>query len=793
MKLISESFESAPVSLVGGKGHQLQKLVSWRARVSPFFVVTTDAFRYFKRNAKLPDVVKSRFESFLREHKKIALRSSMISEDNIDSSFAGLFETLLDVTIDNWEKSLVSIFESVDSPRVREYIEKKNITVDLQMAVVAQKFIEVEKSGVIFSRSPVTPTSAVAIDAAYGLGEGVVSGYADVDHYLLTRNKDIIVCEKNNEKQVLSTGELSELVDTAIKLEALAGAPSDIEWGYKDHELYVFQIRPITRKFEPLVYFVDTNLSESYPGVVSPFTAAFVKKAYENVFTESAMILGASRDRLNILRHHYARLITAVDDHLYYNLEHYYAVIRALPGGEKNIDNWHKMIGGRIENSSIPYHDITLSPVETFQAAFRILKLAFTRKKVFASFLNELEVLKQEIVNDTQALKRSGDVIHYLNDLIHRPIGFGLTVVNDVFVMMGLGFLSAMIKRKGLKEDIVIDLLKTTGGVDSTKPLEHFNELVKKLSNGFIEAFVGTHLGPGLHPYDDIFRSLGEKGWRNEVKALEEFLSLYGDRSFEELKLESLPLKNNPELLKELIMWAKKNPSVTQSATHPKVNLRFNIIERKILSFTRDAIAMREATRLWRGKYYHLLRQLVLTLAERLKQEDESWKRFTIYDFFSLTPVEWSVLSTEEAQKLILQRRQWQTKKKNYPEIIQWVESEPLPGSDKVTEKGALHGLGVSPGVVEGTALVLEHPQDALSGDYKDYILVTRNTDPAWVYIMSRSLGLISEKGSLLSHTAIIGRELNIPTIVGVKHATQMIKSGDRLRIDALKGTVEIL
>ena len=90
-------------------------------------------------------------------------------------------------------------------------------------------------------------------------------------------------------------------------------------------------------------------------------------------------------------------------------------------------------------------------------------------------------------------------------------------------------------------------------------------------------------------------------------------------------------------------------------------------------------------------------------------------------------------------------------------------------------------------------ALVLESPNEALSSTLKNFILVTKNTDPAWVYIMSRSQGLISEKGSLLSHTAIIGRELNIPTIVGVKMATQKIKSGDRLRIDATKGTIEIL
>lgn len=795
MKLISDSKEHAPVNLVGGKGSHLQKLISWGAPVPPFFVITTDAFRLYQKEKKIPDELETKFKSFLGKHPKIALRSSMISEDNIDSSFAGMFETLLDVHIGNWKESLIHIFESVNAPRVTEYIQKKNIKVDLQMAVVAQELIEVEKSGVLFSRSPVSPTAAVAIDAAFGMGEGVVSGHTDVDNYQLTRMKELIDTRINNKEQVLSETEMHELVDLAIRLEKEAGSPSDIEWGYKNSKLFLFQIRPITRAFEPLTYYVDTNLSESYPGVVSPFTASFVQKAYENVFKESAVIMGAKGKRLETLSYHYARLISSVDDHLYYNLEHYYAVLRALPGGEKNIDNWHKMIGGKIEGTQIPYHETELSKLETIQTLFSLVKIGFGKTKTYSDFLKDLDVMKGEIELNIKNMKSADETIRYLNNLINRPIGFGLTVVNDVFIMMGLGILTKILKKKEIPEDQVIDLLKTTEGVDSTKPLEHFNHMVQKLSDQFIQAFVAEEAEAGFDPFTEVFKILRPK-FGTETGHVEEFLKLYGDRSFEELKLESLPLKNNPALLKELIVWAKKNPSISSTHAKKDVNVKLSGLENKVLTFTREAIAMREATRLWRGKFYHLLRQLVLNLSEQLKKEDSSWKSFKITDFFSLTPSEWLLFSEgklPDAQKLILERRPWQTKKRQYPEVIPWVESEPLPGMDKINVSGAISGQGVSPGITEGVALVLENPQDALNSEYKDFILVTKNTDPAWVYIMSRSLGLISEKGSLLSHTAIIGRELNIPTIVGVRMATHKIKSGDRLRIDAGKGTIEIL
>ena len=182
MKYISEAIETGRIEAVGGKGAHLQKLTSWGAPVPPFFVITTEAFKYYRDHPSLPDEVEERFVKFLKDHPFIALRSSMISEDHADSSFAGLFETLLDVNKENWQASLIKIFASVTSDRVKEYISRKKLVVDLEMAVVAQELIPVEKSGVLFTRSPVEPTSAIAIDAAFGMGEGVVSGLTDVDH-----------------------------------------------------------------------------------------------------------------------------------------------------------------------------------------------------------------------------------------------------------------------------------------------------------------------------------------------------------------------------------------------------------------------------------------------------------------------------------------------------------------------------------------------------------------------------------------------------------------------------------
>jgi pyruvate,water dikinase len=424
--------------------------------------------------------------------------------------------------------------------------------------------------------------------------------------------------------------------------------------------------------------------------------------------------------------------------------------------------------------------------------------MALGKKKINHRFLQKLSVIQQELESRSRKLTTSIQTTEYLAILIDRPLGFGITVVNDVFIMFGLGYLTRKVKRSSLPETAVIDLLKTTQEVDSIKPLKEMEKMVKSFSDKFISDFSGLETLPALDPYPAIYQALEEKNWTNEVQVLKLFIQKYGDRCFEELKLESFPLKNDPGLFLKLIQWIRSRPILERQLVTEESKIELNWLDQKIVEFTKDCIEMREATRLWRGRFYHVIREIILRLELQLKFEDPRFKDFNVLQFFSLTHLEWVEFSQgkidfEEASKRIHARENWR-KKRQYPETIIWTESEALPefSADKRTQ-GQLSGQGVSPGIIEGTALVLESPEAAFDINIKDFILVTRNTDPAWVYIMSRSLGLISEKGSLLSHTAIIGRELGVPTLVGVKGATHAIPNGAKIRIDGTLGTVEIL
>ena len=141
------------------------------------------------------------------------------------------------------------------------------------------------------------------------------------------------------------------------------------------------------------------------------------------------------------------------------------------------------------------------------------------------------------------------------------------------------------------------------------------------------------------------------------------------------------------------------------------------------------------------------------------------------------------------------ERADWKNLKRDYPEfLVIGIGEFPFKSTIKLSHtEGTLVGRCASGGVVEGIPLVVDTPADAFNRkDLSDCILVTKHTDPAWVYIMARCKGLISEKGSLLSHTAIIGREMGLPTVVGVKNATKILVNIERITLNGDTGEVII-
>ena len=298
------------VDSVGGKGASLGEMANNDFPVPGGFVVTAQAYRRLLqdteiedeleealdvdvedsdeleeahesaveliKDAGMPDDMREEIEAAYEElgdDEFVAVRSSATAEDLPDASFAGQQETYLNVKgVEELVERVKDCWASLFTERAIYYrVEKGFSHEDVNIAVVVQRMVNADKSGVVFSSDPSTGDERATVEAAWGLGESVVSGGVTPDNYVFDRGTREVVTanvaskkvmhvkdaatgetvekevpDDRREEQVLSEEEVAEIAEVAERLEEHYGAPQDIEWAIQDGELYVLQSRPIT-------------------------------------------------------------------------------------------------------------------------------------------------------------------------------------------------------------------------------------------------------------------------------------------------------------------------------------------------------------------------------------------------------------------------------------------------------------------------------------------------------------------------------------------------------------------
>ena len=276
------------------------------------------------------------------------------------------------------------------------------------------------------------------------------------------------------------------------------------------------------------------------------------------------------------------------------------------------------------------------------------------------------------------------------------------------------------------------------------------------------------------------------------------FLSDYGDRCLGELKLETRTYRTNPELV-DLYVERLSEPANTPSAASPQ-----NAVPSRTLNpFVRRArvgIRNREISRLNRTRLYGFARTIFTEIGNALYDMDLLDDPL---DVFYLYIPELETYASWDRKEGADFRRRVDERKKQYEQFAELppytrlvydgqIHQKQTHGlqTDRPAAPGLMTGTGVSHGTAVGEAFVVEQPD--LSMDTTGKILVTHSTDPGWVFLIQNAAGIVAEKGSLLSHTAIITRELGKPAVVGVKDATRLIQTGDTVVVDADAGTVRL-
>ena len=626
---------------------------------------------------------------------RVAVRSSAASEDGSSASFAGQFETVLGVHAGDepemWN-ALRSVWASAFLARAAAYrAERAGAGGGVQMAVVIQELVDPDVSGVAFSADPVSGDRDTAVvSAVYGLGEGLVSGELDADAYRVRAGRVVSATLAHKDRALRSAaggrtraGEVPEPLRDAPALSdeqarrvaacarALAdalGAPQDVEWalvpGAGTLELVVLQTRPITtlvpanearagraaapacadaapstpRGGERRVW-DNSNIIESYHGVTTPLTFTFVRRVYEDVYRQFCRLMGVGEPLVETHRHVFANMLGLVRGRVYYNLLNWYRTLGLLPGFAFNRRFMERMMGVResLEDPPQPpgaghrLRDLARLVGMVVRMAREAGKLAGEVPAFHARLEATLAPLSRtnlgalseaEVIATYQGLER---------DLLRH---WRAPLVNDFFAMIFFGVLCQLIEKwlPTAPPTLANGLLCGEGGIISTEPARQVMALAQRVAQdpGLARRFA-EESDPVV-----LLRNLRDDpacaGFHRDFQA---YVERFGDRCFEELKLETVTLREDPAFLIQLIRSYAASGTVDpdvqrareariRSDAEAQVRTQLRGARRAlffwILRRARRRVRDRENLRFERTRVFGMVRRLFLALGERLAQ-----------------------------------------------------------------------------------------------------------------------------------------------------------------------------
>ncbi len=775
--------------LAGGKGKILAKLFQQGYPVPDGFVILPAAFAGDDLTPAARAQVKMQLERLRRGKPPIepvggkpatafAVRSSALNEDSLQASFAGQFETVLDVaTDDEVYQAIDAVRRSRRQARLEAYSQAQGIATTQEMAVVVQQLVRAEYSGVLFTADPITgDLMRMTGNFVRGLGERLVAGQANPQTFTLAwRN--------GNYSGPAELRRLAKkLYRLAARLDKELGAPQDIEWAVAGGNVYILQARPITtlRGFNPVTGEINDTLTGDF--LWSNGNAAEIQPEVMTLLTWSISKLWGEGWGEWWSRYPMSGNISGRS---YFNISVQVAPFANLPGASlkgamKYVGDWW----GRIpEGVTIPLLPFSLGDVlgNVFPMYWRSLRhFAEYRKRI------------PEFVNKTPDWRRTmREQIRQLSDCAALAALWRAEL--KPYYCFGTAMASAA--NNNLQLRLQAELRKLVGEADA-------DALISNLG--------GQHYLPSVGPVVNLARVA-----RGELSR-EAYLEQYGHRGPYEFELARPQPVDDPEWLDKQLADLKQNP-VDVEALLAKQRARFESawqrfcarypagkvkqMQAKLAEAARLA-QQREAARSELTRVMGALRAWALRAGESLGIGEDVF-HLTITELLAVLEGDDSTCRYLPARKRTYARYcalppyppvisgrfdpfQWAANPQRRSDIYDAHTSLPLPSSKTIT------GFAGAAGIVEGVARRIDCAEDGHLLQPGE-ILVTLTTNVGWTPLFPRAAAIVTDVGAPLSHAAIVARELGVPAVIGCGEATSRIKSGDRLRVDGGRGTVEIL
>ncbi|WP_413299626.1 phosphoenolpyruvate synthase [Bacillus sp. 1P10SD] len=751
-----------------------------------------------------------------------AVRSSATAEDLPHASFAGQQDTYLniigkDAILEHISKCWASLFtDRAVIYRMQNGFDHRQV----YLSVIIQRMVFPQASGILFTADPITSNRKIlSIDASFGLGEALVSGLVSADCYKVQEQKIVdkkistkklaIFARKEGgtltepiepdqqKKQTLTDQQILQLARIGRQIEAYFGFPQDIEWCLVDEKFYIVQSRPITTLYpipeandqENHVY-VSVGHQQMMTDPMKPLGLSFfllttpapMRKAGGRLFVDVTRQLASPASRnnlLNVMGQHEPLITDALK-----TVVERGNFIKMLPDDKQapSLSRNNPDMTAQFDNDPSIVTDL----IKSSQTSVEEVKQNIQTKsgsQVFEFILEDLKELKKILFNpqSSAVIREAMNATLWINEKMNEWLGeknaadtLSQSVPNNITSEMGLALMD------------VADVIRPYAEVIDY--LQHVKD------DNFLEKIVKFEGGEKVRD------------------ALITFLDKYGMRCAGEIDMTRSRWSEKPTTLVPLILGNIKNfkPNASKQKFEHGLQVAFNkeheLLNRlkqlpegeqkaketkRMIDLIRNFIGYREYPKYGMINRYFVYKQALLKEAEQLVHEGVIFEKEDIY-YLTFEELQ-EVVRTNKLDYQIISKRidEYKLYEKLTPPRVITSDGEIIAGKYKRENlpSGAIVGLPVSSGVIEGRARVILNMEDA---DLEDGdILVTPFTDPSWTPLFVSIKGLVTEVGGLMTHGAVIAREYGLPAVVGVENATKLIKDGQRIRVHGTEGFIE--
>lgn len=764
----------------------------------------------------------------------LAIRSSSSLEDAEDSSFAGLYETFLNVTtFEDMIDRIKACMQSVSGERVKTYYEaktdqkKKN-----SMAVIIQKMVHSQVSGVLFMANPLNNRyDQILINGAWGLGEAIVNGQVSPDQWTVDSVTSCIISERIMEKAYrtqaeekgvslqpvgkamllkacLDQDQVKQLVAIAMMVQKLYKKPQDIEWAYDGQDFFIVQSRDITTLYpieEDVLRSKKLRLFICYNTVIQGITQPFTPLGYEftrvNLAGWTSVYYGFKKKDL------YPSWINMIHGRLYYDLtemvgKKFYAknipkIFEAKdPAAAQLLRQMIKKYGPLFYKQGGAFK-LSRGLIKWMIGLSKHAKLGKDTDKALKDALQMGNDFVESVASRIQQTKTIQDKIHLMEDVAEEC----LTVAFKQAAYCQYGMQAVEKHNKWIKKhynnqfdlesirQVLPNNPTTTMGIELSHIAQRLLEEGKEVTENhpLIAHFLKEYGHRG-----DTEMDIGTKRWKDEPRYILNLIASYMDGDSAAKSIDAMN-KNNQKALDTI-------EAIYHQVLKDKSKRKAKRMQYDYMNY-RTLAGLRERPKFDVIRVMDLLRDMMLDVGRTLQKANalEHYEDVAFLTFNDLLQADHKNLKA--VVKKAKEQYHIQCQAQQIPRCIMStgecfyhpkVEEEGLVPSDgqPVINKDYLKGTPISNGIYKGRVRVLHTPVDVdlEKGD----ILVTHNTNPSWTPLFLVAGALIMESGGPISHGAIVAREYGTPAVAGVTHATQLLKDGDWVIVNGEAGTVKL-